>query len=496
MTDSPDITPTDTSETARRPVRGPSRMIAVLAATVVAAGGVAYVASRTGDTTGPLPKLALTARGGTGGTAVSQDSRARSSLALNVTYRYVVAGTLPDLASRAPVSRLVWPRVDAETVRTWAKTLGVDGAEPVDEGRARGWTVTGTNGVLNVGENASMAYFNYQSGGGPSAGGSSTGAKPPPGAGTGSGTSSEPGTGSDSGSVTSPEPGTDPGTVVPFAPITSDGRPSTVGEPPEPQDLPSSPDARAQGERLLRELGVLDGDWEFEVDDGGSVGVASSSVCALDATCAPPSIQKFVMSRMVVARRVIDGRRVGGLEWTVDIGDHAAITSVSGTLAKVEAIGDYPLRSTDAAVDELRNGGGSGVPIPLGAPEARAAIGVTECGPAVDCATPAPACLDICPAREVTITITDVGLGSQLWFGSDVTAPRAYLVPVYHFTGHDDTGAAWSADVLAVEDSQLATPAAPQPVPSPAPGPAVEPPTPAAPPTTTPGTEPGTKPRP
>ena len=245
---------------------------------------------------------------------------------------------------------------------------------------------------------------------------------------------------------------------------------------------------------------MLDGDWEFEVDDGGSVGVASSSVCALDATCAPPSIQKFVMSRMVVARRVIDGRRVGGLEWTVDIGDHAAITSVSGTLAKVEAIGDYPLRSTDAAVDELRNGGGSGVPIPLGAPEARAAIGVTECGPAVDCATPALACLDTCPAREVTVTITDVGLGFQLWFGSDATAPTAYLVPVYHFTGHDDTGAAWSADVLAVEDSQLATPATSQPVPSPDPDPAVEPPTPAAAPTAAPTAapdiEPRTKPRP
>ena len=496
MTDSPDITPTDTSEAPRRAVRGPSRMIAVLAATVVAAGGVAYVAGRTNDSPAPLPKLALTTIAGASAAAGSQDSSAQSSLALNLTYRYVLAGTLPDLASRAPVSRLAWPRVDAETVRTWAKTLGVDGAEPVDEGRARGWTLTGTNGMLNVGENASMAYFNYQSGGGSSAGGSSPGATPEPGASTGSGTSSEPGTGSDSGSVTSPEPGTDPGTVVPFAPITSDGRPSTVGEPPEPQDLPSSPDARTQGERLLRELGVLDGDWEFEVIDGASVGVSSSSVCSLDSTCAPPSIQRFVMSRMVVAHRVIDGRRVGGLEWTVHIGDHAAITSVSGTLAKVEAIGDYPLRSTDAAVDELRNGGGSGVPIPLGAPEARAAIGVTECGPAVDCATPALACLDTCPAREVTVTITDVGLGFQLWFGSDATAPTAYLVPVYHFTGHDDTGAAWSADVLAVEDSQLATPATSQPVPIPDPDPAVEPPTPAAAPTAAPDIEPRTKPRP
>ena len=192
------------------------------------------------------------------------------------------------------------------------------------------------------------------------------------------------------------------------------------------------------------------------------------------------------MSRTVVAHRVIDGRRVAGLEWTVDIGDHAAITSVSGTLAKVETIGDYPLRSTEAAIDELRGGGGSAVPIPLGAPEARSAIGVTECGPAVDCVTPAPACIDTCPAREVTITITDVGLGSQLWFGSDVTAPTAYLVPMYHFTGHDDTGAEWSTDVLAVQDAQLAIPAAPQPVPSPAPEPAVEPPTPAAPPTTAP----------
>ncbi len=492
MTDSPDITPTDTSKAARRPVRGPSRMIAVLAATVVAAGGVAYVASRAGNTTGPLPKLALTARGGTRGAAVSQDSSARSSLALNVTYRYVLDRTLPDLASRAPVSRLVWPRVDAETVRSWAKTLGVDSAEPVDEGRARGWTVTAKNGMLNVGENASMAYFNYQSGGGSSAGGSSPGTKPEPGASTGSGTAS------DVGSTTSPESGTDPGTVVPFAPITSDGQPSRanepVGEPAAPEDLPSAADARVRAEHVLRGLGVLDGDWEFEATEGGSTSVSGSAICVPDTPCAPPAPKTVVMSRMIVAHRVIDGRRVGGLEWTVDIGDHAAITSVSGTLAKAEVIGDYPLRSTSSAIDELRNGRGPGVPIPLGAPEARSTVGMTECGPAVDCVTPGPVCIDTCPAREVTITITDVALGSQLWFGSEATAPTAYLVPMYHFTGHDDTGAAWSADVLAVEDGQLATPDAPQPVLSPAPDPAVAPPTPAAPPAAAPGIEPGTNP--
>ncbi len=478
MSDVDETPTTETSETATRSTRGPSRMIAVLAATVLTAGAIAYVAGRADDTPGPLPKLALTAGAGGGAAAsLSEDTSARSSLAININVRYLVAGTLPDLASQAPVSRLVWPRVDASTVQSWAKTLNVGGTDPVNEGAARGWTVTGPNGMLNVGQNASMAYFNYQSGRFTGGSGSSPGAEPQP----------DVSKGSDSGSGTSPDPGIDPGTVVPFAPITSDGGPSTVAEPPLPQDLPSAADARTQGEQLLRELGVLDGAWEFEVSDGGSVGIASSA-CAPQESCAPPPTQTFVMSRMVVAHRVIDGRRVDGLEWTVDIGDHGAVTSVSGTLAQIEAVGDYPLRPTSAALDEIKSGRGSGFPVPLGAPEARSAIGVPECGPAVDCAAPVPDCPDTCPAREVTITITDVVLASQLWFGSDATEPAAYLVPMYRFIGHDDTGAEWSADALALEDNQLttpATPATPEPFPIPAP---------AEPPTGAPGIEPGTKP--
>lgn len=465
MTDSDETPTTDTSEATTRSTRGPSRMIAVLAATVLAAGAISYVAGRAEDTPGALPKLSLTASAGPGATSLSRDSSARSSLALNVTYRYVVSGTLPGLASRAPVSRLVWPRVDAGAVRSWAKTLNVGGAEPVDEGRGRDWTVTGPHGILNVGENASMAYFNYQSGSFTGGSGSSPGAEPQPDASKGS----------DSRGATSPDPQTTPGTVVPLAPITSDGQPSTsAAEPPRPQDLPSIADARAQGEQLLRDLGVLDGTWKIAIEDGGSVGVSSPSVCAQDEPCAPPPTQTFVTNRAVVAHRVIDGRRVDGLDWTVDIGDHASVTSVSGTLAKVEAVGDYPLRRTSAALDELRSGSGSGFPVPLGAPEARSTIGASECGPAVDCAAPVLDCPDTCPAREVTITITDVALGFQLWFGSDAAQPATYLVPMYHFIGHDDTGAEWTSDVLALEDGQLAPPT-----------------TPAAPPTVAPGVEPG-----
>ena len=478
MSDVDETPTTDTSEAATRSTRGPSRMIAVLAATVLTAGAIAYVAGRAGDSSRPLPKLSLTAGAGGGAASLSEGSSARSSLAINANYHYVVAGTLPDLASRAPVSRLSWPRVDASTVRSWAKTLNVGGTEPVDEGAARGWTVTGPNGMLNVGENASMAYFNYQSGHFTGGSGSSPGAEPSP----------DTAKGSASGSATSPDPGIDPGTVVPLAPITSDGGPSTVSEPPPPQDLPSAADARTQGEQILRDLGVLDGPWEFEVRDGGSVGIASSSVCTLQESCPPPTTQTALTSRAVVAHRVIDGRRVDGLEWTVDIGDHGSVTSVSGTLAHVEAVGDYPLRPTSAALDEIKSGRGSAYPVPLGAPEARSAIGVPRCGPAVDCTAPLPHCPDTYPAREVTITITDATLGSQLWFGSDASQPTAYLVPMYRFKGHDDTGAEWSSDVLALEDGQLAPPTAPAtPEPAPVPGPA-------APPTDTPPLEPGTMP--
>ena len=62
----------------------------------------------------------------------------------------------------------------------------------------------------------------------------------------------------------------------------------------------------------------------------------------------------------------------------------------------------------------------------------------------------------------------------------------AYVVPMYHFTGHDDTGGEWTSGVLALEDGQLAPPSPPA-TPEPFPIRAPE-----APPTGAPGIEPGT----
>jgi|GEM_PF-5878016 hypothetical protein len=431
MTDTP---ATETTETAATSRRGPSRMLAVLAATVLIAGGIAFVAGRSNNDGASLPKLALIA--GSGSSAAGTANGAQSSLVVNARFHYVVDGTLPNLPTEAKVSKLVGPPVDANTVAAWAKTLQVDGpTKAVTTGPAHGWAVTGTTGVLSVAENPGTWFLGFQAGEPGGVSGSS------PGAGSGSGSGS----------------------------LSTDGQPSSVAPTDRPQDLPSDADARRIGEQTLRELGVLDGDWEYEVRDGGSVGVAVS--CAAGQTCTDVPSESFVVSRALVAHRVIDGHRADGLEWTVDIGDHSVIDNVSGTLTNVEAVGNYPLRPISAAIDGIRNGTGYRGPVPMNAAgPGSVAIGAPECGPAVDCAAPIPICADPCPVQDITITITNVALGTQLWMGGDPANPISYLVPTYHFTGHDESGAPWSTDVLALGDDALATPKPSAPVPS-SPGP-------------------------
>lgn len=428
MTDTPTTEATEIPEAAAASRRGPTLMLAVFAVIVLVAGGLAFVAGRSTDDRASRPKLALTTSAGS-----STADSARNSLAVNARFHYVVDGTLPSLPTEAKVFELVGPPVDATTVTAWARTLQVDGpTKPVTDGSTPGWTVTGTTGVLSVGENAGSWYFGFQAGelGGAGVSGSN------PGADSGSGSGTDPDSGSGS--------------------LSTDGRPSSLTPTDRPQDLPSDAAARRIGEQTLHDLGVLDGDWEYEVRDGGSVGIAVS--CAVGEECVDVPSETYVVSRAFVAHRVIDGHRIDGLEWNVDIGDHSVINNVSGTLAAIEAVGDYPLRSTSAAIDGVRNGTGFPGPVPMGAPDT--AIGVPECGPAADCAAPMPICPDPCPAQDITITITDVALGSQLWIGGDPTSPTSYLVPTYHFTGHDDSGSAWSTDVLALGDDTLATPVA------------------------------------
>ena len=449
MTDAP---ATETTKTAATSRRGVTRMLAVLAATLLVAGGIAFVAGRSDDRSS-LPKLALTVVSGSGSSATADG--ARSSLVVNARFHYVVDTTLANLPAEAKVSRLVGPSVDANTVAAWAKTLDVDGpTKAVTDGSARGWTVRGTAGMLSVAENPGTSYFGFQAG--DLQGDNSSGSSP----GAGSSSTSSPSTGAESGSG--------PGS------LSTDGQPSSVAPTPRPQDLPSEADARRIGEETLRDLGVLDGDWEYEVIDGATVGVAVS--CAAGQICADVSPERFVLGRALIAHRVIDGHRVDGLEWTVDIGDHSVINNVSGTLATIDAVANYPLRPTSAAIDDIRNGTGYGGPVPMGAADTTSAvIGAPECGPAVECAAPTPICPDPCPAQNITISITNVALGTQLWMGGDPARPTSYLVPTYHFTGHDESGAPWTTDVLALRDDALATPTSSTPTSSTPTGAAPEP---------------------
>jgi hypothetical protein len=198
-------------------------------------------------------------------------------------------------------------------------------------------------------------------------------------------------------------------------PCASDVAPP-VPTPPTlypPSDLPTRDGARGIAQRVLRNLGVLEGaDWTFSVTDGGTVGIAIS--CAADAKCVAPPSETFTVSRNVLAERVVDGQPVAALGWSVEVGDHGLVTTIAGTLVDIRPVGDSPLRSIDAARRSLEAGDGSR-PVPaVGRPTAEVTPAPTEptpCPPDASCSAPTPVCPELCAPSDVTITITGVSLG-------------------------------------------------------------------------------------
>ncbi len=500
----PEPTPVDRESRSR----GPLRMIAALSATVIAAGAIAIAVNR--DDAAP-PRLALATMG-----SAAEGASARASLTADMSMAagrvtYVVDGTLPALADHGPVWKLVGVPVDQERVSTWARLLHIDGnVRSLNADGGRGWEVSDSDGSLSVGVTDQGTWVSMSAGvfeASPGSAGDSTSesssgrissdGSPSAGATDGS-------TGSDSGCGVAGEPesqvGTDtqtptpsfPGEVseppAPDAANTCIVDPSIVSTPISeipsavPVDLPSAEAAKTIAREALTSMGVLDGEWSFTVNDGGAVSVATESVCGPAVDCAAPQTEEYVISRSVSAKRVVEGTPVDGLEWYVEVGDRGAITSLNGQLVSLERVGEYGLRSPEDALDQLESDGGSGGPVALGAPEPAIAI---DCGdPASTC--PSAPCPELCPEQPpITVLVTDVALGAQIWFGGEPSAPTQYVVPMYRFTGHTDEAAEWPVQALALNDDALAPPNTDAPV-SPSspdghtPVPAVEPDAPTA----------------
>lgn len=471
-------------------------VLASIAAIALAAAGLAALASSGADG-GPVP-LALQSPGSAANTMSAEDGAAANGAPADAradlfpypttTFEYRLAGALGDLGATAPVYRLVTPGggtrdLDAAEVARMAAALGI-AAAPValDYG---GWEASDGERTLSVSGDASGWFVSVANGPGMTRDGeviegsdgtgSGGGASDGTGSGGGTGTNATDPDDSGSSDTASPDtgsPDTDPGLEPEPVPVPEPS-PVPVPEPtpiPEPTDLPEPAAAQQIAEDLLAALGVLDGaDWQFSVTDGTPMGIAVS--CVAGTVCDDGVEQSVVMSRSVVAQRIVDGRAVVGLEWYVEVGDLGVVQYAGGMLADLERVDDYPLQSTTDVYDALVRGDYGGGPVALGAPEAMSSVEpgaptVVDCPPDTRCAAPDIACVDDCPEPQVvTITVTDVTLASQLWYATDDAGnPVQYLVPSYRFVGSFDDGTEWSSVMLAIDDAYV-TGAEPTPVP-------------------------------
>jgi hypothetical protein len=451
-------------------------IIAGLAAFAIAAAAIGITATSGPSEPAPVP-LSLRAPG-TAETAGAGDAD-RMMLPMSE-FRYVLAGALPDLGTEAKVYRLTARSMSADDVARMGEALGIE-SEIVDldgygwemstdartltvSGDGTGWYLSMWNGPSGrVSDGSTGREGDVDSGDGGSSGASAGGGTEPvePANPSAEAPPDEPIVIDDGAVCTQPE--------AKDTPVASDDDPSDSVEPgpddaclidpvpvpmPEPEPMPAPknlPDANT-AERIARDtlnaLGVLaGGDWQFEQFDG-AVQVTS---CAADGRCDEPG-EPVLYSRTVIAHRVIDGRPVMGLDWYVDIGDNGVVQSLSGVIADVAVVADYPLRPTADVFADLQSGKswyGGGV----------VALADDTLGGAPDIAI-APECIDTdCEVPEpeiVDVTVTDVALGLQLWYGVDAdNNPVQYVVPSYHFTGSFDDGTEWSTDLLAVSDEYI-----------------------------------------
>ena len=374
-----------------------------------------------------LEVLRLTVGGG-GERAAGQGGSAVPWEQLQPEYRDVAP--LRNLATTAPVAELDRPAVGPDEVGRMARELGIEA--PVEK-TSEGFRVEGTRGALEVSFGVTRAWISWSSGG------KSTGSPGSIGSAPGSG-------GVDGESPVEARPsGSEPGLVPRDLRFT--GAYSFYQVP----EVLSSRKPEAVARDLLQRLGLDTSNWTAEVSESGGGVVCSEPSPA----CEPTSAEVF--EKTVVLRPVRDSYPTRGLDWQVLVGTDGQPTSLYGALASLKDKGEYPLRTTTEALEDLR----AGKDVISGIRELRAAA---EGQVAVELAPSEP-------SRPAAVEIADVRLTLEVLSKSDRSGDL--LVPVYDFLDADGSAvasvAAVARDLVMVDIPRI------QPLPEPAEAPATAP---------------------
>jgi hypothetical protein len=329
--------------------------------------------------------------------------------------KYVLDGRLADLGASATVFRLVPHDVTESGVQRLAAALGLDARSVVRTND--GFTVSDSDASLTVsliGDNASVAF----SRGGPMAGGGSATGSAAPGAATG-------------------------------PTITT----TTTTKPAAPSGVPDPSAAEGIARNVLDRMGVLGAQqWDVDVSNSGGVAVA----CPAGVAC--PIVPPIVFDRTVTFHLVLASAKVQGADWSVTVGAHGSVESVSGMWVTAKAVSSYPLRSTHDAFADLQ----AGKARPVG-PQPMMALGMSQI------ASPSSPL----PATPVVVHITGVGPGYATWDTFDGATAHVDVVPTYRFHARTtDRSAPYDIEVLALDPAVFDIVNAPPSIPAPAPQPA------------------------
>jgi len=325
--------------------------------------------------------------------------------------RYVLDGPLADLGPKAPVLKLIGHDVTTGDLLAMSSALGMHATPLRTE---TGWELRDGEALLTVTTNR-VTTVDFTSTGGTGSGPGSVGSGSAGGAGSGTSNTGNP----------SVPPATSPSTTLTRETVPS----STL---PAPVDVPSADDAVNTAQVLLSGLGLLNGQqWSHAVSDVGGIAVS----CAPDIECNPTPSP--VTARTVTYDLAVNGVQVPSVSWSVTIGEHRRVESVSGTWAQLASVGTYALRSTQNVFDDLQGGHAQYVgPQPLAA---------TAQPTATTSATPA-----------IEVHIAGVALGLARWDGVSDAQTVAYLVPTYRFHARVAGGSPYDIELLALDPASFA----------------------------------------
>jgi hypothetical protein len=397
-----------------------SRLVPLLASTLAVVTVAACGSSAAKPAAAPAPaKLALIRGAG---------DEARAALYPVRPVHYVLDGALADLGADAPVYRLVGATVTEADVVRIAGVLGMHAAPTHTEW---GYEVRDGDALLNIETNGGVTWLDYSSAGNASNAGVAGGGS--------------------SGSSGAPDAPDVPD--KPDPPVTTEP-PAPRATTPPPVDVPNADDAARIAQNLLDTLGVVDGQqWAHNVSDTSNDGVAVA--CADDTPCPPPP-DPVISARNVSYALVLDGAQLPDVGWNVTVGSHGAVEALSGTWAKPERAGTYPLRSTADVLADLQHDRAQYVgPQPL-------AAGVAEIARDDTGATGA----EPDPITPQDVHVTGVSAGRARWDGADGGEPVVYILPTYRFRAQAPGQPSYDVELLALDPASF-TIAAPAPVPTP-----------------------------